>query len=244
MQEQIDFSKMTIDELTPIVSMRPGKQYTREQLRDARAAFMKALQSPDENHTEQLFQEASKKETASVEAEKHADACETKQFSTVDFVYQPLENKVEEPREEEPGATETTDEEAEDFLTKAEGSLARILYFLYAYMLVPIVTAASLVVLLASVATAIVAPDTPYLVLHVLFAAVHTVFLSVAWHQFMHRTWVGLILNRALILYLLGNGFFLLMSGKDLLLGIIEAAVSTLFLFFFIGYDNGFVRHN
>lgn len=56
MSKSTDFSNMTLDELTPIVSMRPGKEYSREELQMARAAFMAALEkgaSADDFSTEE-----------------------------------------------------------------------------------------------------------------------------------------------------------------------------------------------
>lgn len=276
MQRPIDFSKMTIDELTPIVSMRPGKPYSREELRAARAAFMAALgtseaaASPEEdanlNPTPSVPSPLVLDETAlESEAEPTEEVAEpaTEDAELTEEVAEPTTENAEPAAEDAEPAAEDAELPAEDarpeatgladaaaplepedkeaFIMQAESRLARFLYILYAYLLVPLLAAEALVFLLATVATAVSIPNVPQLFLHILSAAVYTMFVSLAWHQFLHRSALGLFLNRALIGVCIFRGVSMVLGGDMVLTGILFLALSLLFFVFFVGYDTTFV---
>lgn len=283
MERPIDFSKLTIEELTPIVSMRPGKEYTREELKEARAAFMQALgctsSAPD---THSADTEAPREEEtthtemplAASTVEASVSSVETKEISALHAEpsespssEMPLENEVPQAEESLPIAaaaeevlasanetethTEETsesaaiatdlEEEPEAFILKAESRLARFLYILYAYVLLPVLAAESLIFLLGSVATAIMVRDVPFVFVHILAAVLYTMIVSIAWHQFLHRSKLGLLLNRSLIGVCIFRGFSMTLSGTSLPVGIIYIALSLLYLVFFVAYDSTFV---
>ncbi len=253
MHEQIDFSKMTIEELTPIVSMRPGKVYTKEQLQCARRAFMEALASPSPEiaqstaspslHESPLQEEPEMQDTPSIsDTVPPSDTVfQTRQFSSIGSVYVP-DTKLSAPTDAKPAADETEETATFDntFILQSESTLARVLYILYAYVTVPVITLHALVLLVGSVLTAVFVPDIPYLFVAIFSAAAYTMLVSFAWHQFMHRTKCGLLLNRALISAWLLRGAMMLSQQDSLSGGIIIVAVSLLFLVFFFGYDTSF----
>lgn len=303
MSKSTDFSNMTLEELTPIVSMRPGKEYTREQLREARSAFMALLADSDgadcapaeeisaespasamSVSPEKPFSEVTEAVFAAAEAAENAPVQEMPR--TPAFAEAPVavpENTDETPvqaPEPEPyvafsavpitaveAAAESAGEEAapkaadapeetmretveaheeaaaepeEEFILKTDSRLARFLYILYAYLVVPLLAVEALVFLLASVAAAVAVPNIPYLLLHIFCAALYTMSVAVAWHQLLHRTKFGLLLNRALIGVCAFRGIFMLFLGETLS-GILFIALSVLFLVFFLGYDSTFI---
>ena len=292
MQKNTDFSNMTLEELTPIVSMRPGKEYTREELRAARIAFMTALgmhNAESAVETEALaFEEAedvaafSEEETAEEApvAEEIPEEAPCAEAATEELpAEEPLEEEpteevlaeevpVEEPAaleevaEDEPSSPfidetpilpeeeteepvalqeETSKVEADEFILENESRPARLLYILYAYLLVPILAVESILFLVASVAVAVCVPDIPFLSLQVFCAMIYPVVIAVAWHQLLHRTEFGLLLNRSLIAIGIFRAISHLVPGNGLVLGIIELAVFSLFFIFFVGYDNTFI---
>ncbi len=266
MQKPVDFQNMTLDELTPIVSMRPGKEYTREELRAARAAFMAQLRSMpadedissdgntapldpatetaeeisafEDGQTPILEEAVLEAETSSSIPTQNLEASEETPESVSDEVVLLEEaSKAEAVTAPEEKSETARDEE---FILKAESRLARFLYIIYAYLLVPILAAEALIFLLASVAAAVAVPDIPYLSVHILCAVFYTMLVSIAWHQFLFRTHFGLLLNRALIAVCIFRGIFMLLSGGSFLPGFIFVALSSLFLIFFVGYDSTF----
>ncbi len=270
---------MTLDELTPIVSMRPGKEYTKEELRVARTAFMEKLgcSNPEIGPEEvkapvlpkDVFEESVEEaaisnafpdiepEPVSVEApiEPAADFAPTMILPEID------EAAEEAPIEETPVAAEeakTAGEqpqaeaieapaevevplESEEFILKSDSRLARFLYRLYAYLLLPVLALEALSLLIASVGTAVAVSNAPYIVIHVICAAVYTMFVTLSWHQFYNRTKLGLLLNRSLIGVCIIRGFLMVFSGTDILWGVIFISLSVLFLVYFIGYDSMFI---
>ncbi len=301
MSKSTDFSSMTLEELTPIVSMRPGKEYTREQLREARSAFMAKLASSDgtdclptedcsvenqayeipeapsvpdipevttgceapftdtvspetedsvattEDMTIPVFEEASApKQETPAEAPVPSPASDHVASSAVPFT--PTENIVDtstttaEAAADAPEdvAEEFPEEFEEEFILKTESRLARFLYIFYAYFTVPLLAAEALIFLLTSVATAVAVPNIPYLLLHIFCAALYTMAVALAWHQLLHRTKFGLLLNRALIVVCILRGISMLFLGETILSGILFIALSLLFLVFFLGYDSTF----
>ncbi len=307
MERPIDFSSMTLEELTPIVSMRPGKTYTREELKEARAAFMAALGTSDSGFEETSLEspnadadmpselletdapadieapadtENEMPEEAAIEANisltppaedifavaetteaaSQSDALsyteavsDTEEADIPNAASLPTEtasNTEEMPLTEEatieeeaaPSLSEDPDENTEEeFILKTESRLARFLYILYAYVLLPILAAESLIFLLGSVATAIMVRDVPFTFVHILAAVLYTMIVSIAWHQFLHRTELGLLLNRSLIGVCIFRGFSMILSGTSLMTGIIYIALSLLYLVFFVAYDTTFV---
>lgn len=286
MQRPIDFSKLSLEELTPIVSMRPGKKYTREELKEARAAFMAALgadkpiveeKSVDTVETRPVDveeinlphksePETSKEETVSPSDTPQHDPCHFTNAPTNASAKpevcsenasipetkcsapSPESDMQDAPNDDSSGeifmqeeTTTAQSMEEEEFILKAESRLARFLYILYAYMLLPILAAESLVFLLASVGTAIMVRDVPFASLHIFAAVLYTMVVSFAWHQFMHRTKLGLLLNRSLIGVCIFRGLSMILSGTSLLTGSIYVALSVLYLVFFVAYDSTFV---
>jgi len=268
MQKPVDFQNMTLDELTPIVSMRPGKEYTREELRAARAAFMAQLGGLPAEEDIASTENVAPLDTAA-ETAAEIFAFEDVQVAAPEEVAAsvPMENlqqpEVSEEAQEnvldtiaiteeapEASVTETRTEPVpkespetttnEEFILKAESRLARFLYILYAYLLVPALAAEAVIFLLASVAAAVAVPDIPYLFVHILCAVFYTMLVSIAWHQFLFRTHFGLLLNRTLIAACIFRGIFMLLSGDNFLSGFIFVALSSLFLIFFVGYDSTF----
>ncbi len=318
MSKSTDFSNMTLEELTPIVSMRPGKEYSREELRAARAAFMAALENtdsaacepaevsvspvpPEETELSAVAEVAAEPEMPYV-AEDVASALpdenplpptpvlqkenpeelpplppldpqSTARFPSVqkhaEDVFSPsdvTEHLVKKPENavpysafpgvpiisvpeadppSAPGETAKTDwpvseDEEEEFILKTDSRLARFLYILYAYLLLPLLAVEALVFLLAGVAAAVTVPEIPYLIVQILCTAVYTMTVTVAWHQLLHRTHFGLLLNRALIVVCILRGVSMLLSQESILTGIILLALSALFLVFFIAYDSTF----
>lgn len=283
MQKNTDFSNMTLEELTPIVSMRPGKEYTREELRAARIAFMTALgmhNAESAVETDALtFEDAEKEDAAAVfEEETCAEAPLAEEYTEKEPVQEEtvqveepalIEDTTEEgiadepssptmeasievapvlPKEpsepEEPVAEvqeEGTTAEADEFILEHENRPARLLYILYAYLLVPILAIESLLFLVTSVAVAVCVPDIPFLALQVFCAMIYPVVITISWHQLLHRTEFGLLLNRSLIAIGIFRAISHLVPGNTLVLGIIELAVFSLFFIFFVGYDNTFI---
>ncbi len=303
MSKSTDFSSMTLEELTPIVSMRPGKEYSREELRDARAAFMAALEKSDASaaaptafapaetptpagadnvpaetvdaftspayetsempadvpteaesavfqpadipaEAEEVAVPTEEPENAEVPTEADSAVSDTLQY--VQFGVVPIQTPdetelpttVEAPTESDSIEEASADEE--EFILRAESRLARFLYILYAYLLVPLLAAESLVLLLASVATAVAVPHIPYLLLYIFCAVLYTMAVTLAWHQLLHRTTFGLLLNRSLIGVCIIRGFTMLLGDGNVLLGVLFIALSVLFFVFFLGYDSTF----
>lgn len=287
-----DFSKMTLEELTPIVSMRPGKEYTKEELREARAAFMKALEgdaptvSEDASSVEETVDTPSPENAEMMpEAESIAEffipeeteeltphlsetligektptdilSAQTVRLPEITEETNQLEiAEIEETFTEHvsPIASESEasvtyeendisvqiEEEKEEFILKTHSKLARVLYILYAYLFVPILALEALSLLIASVVTAVSMPDLKHLFLYVFCAAVYTLVVALAWHQFLYRSKFGLLLNRSLIGVCLFRGIAMLFSSAYLS-GVVFIALSILYLVFFIGYDSTFI---
>ena len=273
MERPIDFSKLSLEELTPIVSMRPGKEYTREELKEARAAFMAALNNDDtansvltetpepetasspaadsnavinENESTEAAEEPVCRENAPSECteassavpEETTPSAEEENIESASLPEEPLLTEVTVNETETP--TETDDFE-ETFILKAESRLARFLYILYAYCLLPLLALESLLFLVGSVVMAIMVRDVPFIFIHIFAAGLYTIIVSVSWHQFMYRTELGLLLNRSLIGVCIFRGFSMILSGTALLIGIIYIALSLLYLVFFVAYDSTFV---
>ncbi len=225
MQRPIDFTRMTLDELTPIVSMRPGKDYSREEIREARMVFMEMLymtEPPGEVP-----------ETESTPAEKPVLALEEEN--------RPFEETTAPAEEMEAAALQLESKDDESFVLESESRLARFLYILYVYVFVPVLAVESLVFLISTVMISVRAPETPFLLLHILSAAFYAMFIAVSWHQILHRTKFGLFLNRSLIGVCIFRGTSMLLAGTSVLMGILFLAISFLFLIFFVGYDSTFI---
>ena len=290
-----DFDKMTLDELTPIVSMRPGKEYTKDELRAARLAFMEKLgcANPEIESEEEpeISAETESEEPAALEpiTEESAvpEPIADEPVSTETFAEETEEPAPEVPeitdeapssaqtvlpeepvaevptlapsapvleetetvaaeteKEELPEENKTEDapapSESEEFIMKTDSRLARFLYLLYAYFLLPLLAVEAISLLVASVGTCVAAADTPYIIINVLCAAVYAMIISLAWHQFLSRTSLGLHLNRTLICVCIIRGFLMLLSGQSMVWGIVFIALSVLFLIYFIGYDTMF----
>ena len=250
MQRPIDFSKMTLEELTPIVSMRPGKEYSREEIQKARKAFMEALGMTGSPTTDTSAEEPGP-ESVSAEApapvsENDAAPCEAVEADIV-----PREESAPTFEEEEtaPAGEMETDapapaEDDESFVLENESRLARFLYLLYVYAFVPILAIESLIFLVSTTLLAVRSPETPYLILHIFGAAFYAMFIATSWHQILHRTKPGLFLNRSLIGVCIFRGISMLFSGASALTGILFLSVSFLFLIFFVGYDSTFIIHS
>ncbi len=280
MHEKQDFQSMTLDALTPIVSMRPGKEYTKEELRIARTVFMEKLGclnpeiEPEEaEETEavpspiEVYEALTLEDALPIDSPSpilHEVPVEAEGLSSVTAI--PVFDETVAPKEieevphvteaspvaatpeavheenvfEEPEAV-STPLETEEFILKADSRLARFLYRLYAYFLLPLLALESLAFLLASVGTAVAIADAPYIIIHVICAAVYTMIISLAWHQFFHRTKFGLLLNRSILGVCIIRGFLMLLAGTDIVWGVIFVALSVLFLVYFIGYDNMFI---
>ncbi len=293
-----DFDKMTLDELTPIVSMRPGKEYTKEELRAARMAFMEKLGCANpEIETEEEPETDAFTESVPDEAEILTPAAELPEEPIMDIaeeisvsapiietvsetpvaddpapllssevvadteeVHPPVLVETEENSEtatpsevEEAEKTEETEDADmqktedeitpsahEEFIMKTDSRLARFLYLLYAYFLLPALAIESISLLVISVGTSVAASNTPFIVINVICAAVYAMVISLSWHQFLARTSLGLLLSRTLICVCILRGFLMLLSGTNVFMGIIFIALSVLFLIYFIGYDTMF----
>lgn len=280
-----DFDKMTLDELTPIVSMRPGNEYTKEELRAARLAFMEKLgcanpeveteEEPETDVSEDIlteepaFPEILAEEIAEPVFETPSEAEAVlppviEDIPEVPAVEEPTiviptisasvtteafpETEKDEEMDtkfvEEPVINETEDapapSENEEFIMKTDSRLARFLYLLYAYFLLPVLAIEAISLLVASVGTSVAASDTPFIIVNVVCAAVYAMVISLSWQQFLSGTNLGLLLNRTLICVCAIRGFLMLLSGTGTLSGIIFIALSVLFLIYFIGYDTMF----
>lgn len=240
MSNTTDFTKMTLEELTPIVSMRPGKEYSTQELRQARAVFMALLNGetivplPDADEAENQPSECSPddcqcdsseaemplpEETTLPEAPKLPDG--------KDDVLSP-ENAVPEETEEE-------------FILRTDSRLARTLYILYAYLVVPLLALEGLALLIFTVLTIVAIPNIPYLLIPVGGSVFYTMAVTIAWHQLLHRTRAGLYMNRTLILVSILRGLSMIIHWGNILTGILFIALFFLFLIFFMGYDNTFI---
>ncbi len=279
-----DFDKMTLDELTPIVSMRPGKEYTKEELRAARLAFMEKLgcanpevETEEEPEAEVSVEVAPEETDAPEVLTEESDAPNAEILAETEEVFSPVEETAEvsmveettivipsvpvieveevspktEPaeimtaeNEENFVANKTEDapapSENEEFIMKTDSRLARFLYLLYAYFLLPVLAIEAISLLVASVGTCVAASDTPFIIINVICSAAYAMVISLSWHQFLSRTNLGLLLNRTLICVCIIRGFLMLLSGSSAVMGIIFIALSVLFLIYFIGYDTMF----
>ncbi|MBE7024857.1 MAG: hypothetical protein E7408_02220 [Ruminococcaceae bacterium] len=263
MSKSTDFANMTLDELTPIISMRPGKEYSREQLREARAAFMAALGGGNdtaaaESQTTEEKESCNEAETAEPNLMQAASPLsevpipveirEAVQLPEETLTAQVVSDDVSVPKtaDTKEAAAPSPDadvskETDEEFILRTDSRLARILYILYAYVTVPLLSAESLILLLSSVATIVAVPHVPHLFVHIFCVVLYTMTVTVAWHQLLYRTRFGLILNRALICVCILRGFTMVFAWGDILTGVIFIALSFLFLVFFLGYDSTFI---
>ncbi len=219
MEKHTDFSKLSLEELTPIVSMRAGMLYSKEELALARRVFMARL-----NNEEMEIAEETPALSESTHTEVSVESAEAEVF-TQDAIM---------PVVEKPDETE--------FILKSENRFARILYRIYAYILLPFLSLEAILILLESVATATAIPTIPYLFSYIAASVFYTMFVAITWHQFLFATRTGLILSRILIFTCIGRGVCMVSSPESRLTGILFLTVSILFLVFFFGYENTFVK--
>ncbi len=215
MEKHTDFSKLSLEELTPIVSMRAGTVYTKEELALARRIFMARL---------------------------HNEEVEIAEDAPAESVFAPSEVPTTHEKTEAfiPDTEET--ERDEDFILKSENRLARLLYRIYAYILLPFLSLEAILILLGSVATATASPTIPYLFAYIAVSVFYTMFVAITWHQFLFATRIGLVLSRILIFTCIGRGICMVLSPETTLTGILFLTMSILFLVFFFGYENTFIK--
>lgn len=250
-----DFWNMTTDELLPIVSMRPGKEYTREELKEAREAFMKSLsgeqqvQAPDfiqateepapginepeiaePEITKPDFPEPAKevKEEISFYSEEISEEIDAAKFDTKEIISLPPDNEKSAP--ENPDGT------------MKKNLLARFLYTFYTCLILPFLAIEAILVTLSAAAVVVFCNGEKNILECFAAAMLYSVIIALVYHQFMHGTRVGIILNRALIIGGLIFGFVRIDLGY-LYSGIIFIAVSALYLIFFTGYESAIRKY-
>ena len=240
MSSTTDFTKMTLEELTPIVSMRPGKEYSASELRQARAVFMALLHGetitplsdaegvadqPSACPPDDCLCDSDKAETLLAEESTPQEAS-------------PLPDGEADVPSPEYAAPEETEEE---FILRTDSRLARVLYILYAYLVVPLLALEGLALLIFTVLTIVAIPNIPHLVIPVGCSVFYTMAVTIAWHQLLHRTRAGLYMNRTLIIVSVLRGLSMMIHWGNTLTGILFIAFFFLFLIFFMGYDNTFI---
>ncbi len=213
MSQGKDFSNMTLEELSAIVSQRPGKAYTREELSAARTAFLTMLGMESEPPAPE------EKAEMAEEAADDAQAKTLPEASAHEAEAPPRRKRSFSKRESRP------------FL---------FFYRLYAYFLLPLLVLEALFLLLGGVTAAVFVPDIPFLFLHVVCAVLYTMLLTLSWHQFLHRTRCGLVLNRGVLFAGILRGILSFYAPGGFVCGFLFVAVFSFLFLFFLGYEHAF----